>query len=420
MPKLVDLPADVLARVARSLLWGDWARLACVSRAFRDVVADARAACFHADASTLQLSILSEKRALNNQASFYFFYTIGWHVLRWSHGLQSLVLCGVLDIDDYQLHFFALLKQLHSLDIASTKVTSRGLRSLWSMQSLRELDITFCPIVSYGAVLDLRQQCPDLRLIRRQPRWLDGHFETPWGEIRTHYPCGAFSFSSVAESVGWTAQLVHRGDYLEDRRIFVDIDEESFEQRLMLISGRYAIPRSFRQRTAEQYNGRVGVLLQDLGGLSADERHVLVVESLFPRFFPEPPHTMPALDFHPPPGLSVEVPTPVSPAAEGYKVSTMIVTPLEPGCTQPPAHVQARLRLFCEERPVLRRKAERIALQSSMPDIVWHAFKSHSCWDEYNCFEDEEVIDALLADPPELVCFDEEEEEDAVSEQDEQ
>jgi hypothetical protein len=277
MPNLAHLPADVLARVARSLKWGDWARLACVSRAFRDVVGDARAACSHADASTLQLSMLGTKR-------FFFSYSIGWHVLRWSHGLQSLVLCGVLDIDDFQLHYLSVLKQLYSLDIASTKVTSRGLRSLWSMQSLRELDITFCPIVSYGAVLELRQQCPGLLLIRRQPKWLDGHFETPWGGIRTHYPCGAFSFSLGAECEGWTAQLVCRGGYLEDRRIFVDLDEEDFlgDRRGLVLESdqRYAFPRIHLQQTAEQYNGRIGVLLQDLG-----DRHVLVVESRFPRFF---------------------------------------------------------------------------------------------------------------------------------------
>ena len=87
MPHLVHLPADVLALVVRTLQWGDWARLACVSRAFRDVVGDARAACSHADASTLQLSYV------------YRCYSISWHVLRWPHGLLSLVLSGVLDFD---------------------------------------------------------------------------------------------------------------------------------------------------------------------------------------------------------------------------------------------------------------------------------------------------------------------------------
>jgi hypothetical protein len=53
------------------------------------------------------------------------------------------------------------------------------------MQSLRELDITICLIVGYGVVLELRQQCPGLLPIRRQPKRLDGHFETPWGYIRT-------------------------------------------------------------------------------------------------------------------------------------------------------------------------------------------------------------------------------------------
>ena len=51
--------------------------------------------------------------------------------------------CTRLRCHDFQLRGLSVLKQLYSLHIASTKVTTGGLRSLWSMQSLRELDITF-------------------------------------------------------------------------------------------------------------------------------------------------------------------------------------------------------------------------------------------------------------------------------------
>ncbi len=66
-----------------------------------------------------------------------------------------------------------------------------------------------------------------------------------------------------------------------------------------------------------------------------------------------------------------------------------------------------------------RRQAERVALQSAMPDIVWHAFKGPVNDNDYDCFHDPEVIDALLG-VPEEAWFDEDEEEGAVGEQEEQ
>ena len=73
----------------------------------------------------------------------------------------------------------------------------------------------------------------------------------------------------------------------------------------------------------------------------------------------------------------------------------------------------------------LRGKTHRqqVALQSAMPDIVWHAFKGPRCSNhsenEYDCFDDEDVIDALLGVAPEEDWLDEDEGEGAVSEQEE-
>ena len=191
--ELFDIGTDALTHVVLSLSHVQWARLACVCRVFRAVVGQARGACTHADQSTLQL----------DRHSLCLGRPLGLGALSWSLGLRSLVLRGLPGIDDVQLHCLSPLHHLHSLDVASTWVTSHGLRALHSMQSLRALDITFCPLVGYSAVLDLRHHCPDLSLIRRQPQWLDGHFDTPWGEVHTYYPCGAFSFSRGAESEGW-------------------------------------------------------------------------------------------------------------------------------------------------------------------------------------------------------------------------
>ncbi len=114
----------------------------------------------------------------------------------------------------------------------------------------------------------------------------------------------------------------------------------------------HALPRLHIHQMTKGYNWCIGVLLQDLGGPSAHVRQVLVVESRFPRFFPDAPGSMPALGPHPAPGLSFEDHVPGSAAAVGYTAAIMLVTPFEPGCA--PEHVQARLRRFCEERHIDR------------------------------------------------------------------
>jgi len=325
---LLNLGTDVLPRVVLSLSHVDWARLAPVSRVFRSIVADARAACSHASPSTLQLTAPVLSRSLG-QGLFS-------RVL----GLRTLALSGQAGIDDAQLQSLTVLQQLHSLDISATQVTSRGLQSLYSMQGLQQLDITFCPVVSYSAVLLLRRHCPNLRLIRRQPKWLDGHFETPWGELHSYYPCGAFSFSRQVESEGWVAQLKDCGDYLENRLLFIN-------------------PPHW-----QNYNGRIGVLLKQLHGSDAQQQRVVVLQNLYGL---EPPAAWPPLPLLPAAG------TKLNHGDEGVMVSTMVVRPLQPSETQPPADLQERLLHFCDAREagaaggsgsLVRRTAEVTAMES--------------------------------------------------------
>ena len=326
---LLNLGADVLPRVVLSLSHVDWARLAPVSRVFRSIVADARAACSHASPSTLQLTAPVLSRSL------------GQGLFSCVLGLRTLALSGQAGIDDAQLQSLTVLQQLHSLDISATQVTSRGLQSLYSMQELQQLDITFCPVVSYSAVLLLRRHCPNLRLIRRQPKWLDGHFETPWGELHSYYPCGAFSFSRQVESEGWVAQLKDCGDYLENRLLFMNLPHW------------------------QNYNGLIGVLLKQLHSSDAQQQRVVVLQSL--HSYEPPPLWPPFLGLLPPAGSTVNAPD------AGVMVSTMVVRPLQPGETQPPADLQARLLHFCDAREasaggglgsLVRRDAEVAAIES--------------------------------------------------------
>ncbi len=363
---ILDLGTDILPRVVLSCSHVDWARLACVCRVFRGIIVHARAACCHADPSTLQLTLPILCRPL------------GQGVLSNLLGLRSLVLSGEVGIDDLQLQSLTVLQQLNSLDISATEVTTRGLRCLHSLQHLAELDITFCPIVSYTAVLDLRRHCPNLRLIRRQPKWLDGHFETPWGEIHSYYPCGAFSFSREVESKGWVAQLKNRGEYLEDRLIFVD------QQHWQLRIG---------------CNGYMGVLLKQLQSGHGEQRRVLVLQNLYGY---EPPRTWPPLRLLPDPGCTL------NDDAAGVMVSTIVVRPLEPGCTEPPADLQARLLLFCDERhscpaggvgSLVRREAEIAAMESMhSPDVEAHIDSSDRSEDGQELRVNWAVFDALVAD----------------------
>jgi len=83
--------------------------------------------------------------------------------------------------------------------------------------------------VGYVVVLEAMRRCPRLRLLRRQPEWMDGTFLTPWGEEHnllrgrrvsratadlvddasqehTYYADGSFQFSRASESRGWVCQ----------------------------------------------------------------------------------------------------------------------------------------------------------------------------------------------------------------------
>lgn len=100
----------------------------------------------------------------------------------------------------------------------SLRLTDEGIGSLAvdleCRLNLEEIDLTFCRNTTYGVTLRLRRALPGLKLIRRQPSFLDGHFVTPFGgssiEIHTYYADGAFDFSRREQSRGY----VH---YFEDK-----------------------------------------------------------------------------------------------------------------------------------------------------------------------------------------------------------
>lgn len=120
------------------------------------------------------------------------------------------------------------------------------------LQQLQVLDITFCNLVSYACTLKLRRgdsgslsplavnntrSLPNLKVIRRQPEWLDGHFETPFDgaiqnpdgsrhrpEIHTYYADGAFTFNRNHQSHGFVSRLRPIRSRSEEEG-FEDVDE---------------------------------------------------------------------------------------------------------------------------------------------------------------------------------------------------
>ncbi len=88
-------------------------------------------------------------------------------------------------------------------------------RSAAATTTLESVDITFCHNTSYSGTFPLRERISNLKLLRRQPEWLDGRFETPFGasnastgvEVHTYYADGSFSFNRDSQSNGFVCQL---------------------------------------------------------------------------------------------------------------------------------------------------------------------------------------------------------------------
>lgn len=133
---------------------------------------------------------------------------------------------------DHQL--FPLLK--HISMVRSPFVTDRGLECLsrHTGGAIESIDITFCRKTTFAGSLCLRDKLrPSLKVLRRQPAWLDGHFHTPFNEegdeveVHTYYPDGTFTFNRANQSRGFVAELEEwndSGTYLADKLQYVDFD----------------------------------------------------------------------------------------------------------------------------------------------------------------------------------------------------
>lgn len=302
-------------------------------------------------------------------------------MLRTLRNLLDLSLAGLRGLSTETAEAIAHLPQLQRLNVSSTTISNDGVHGLSGLSAtLAEVDLTYCPLVSYASVLRLRDTCPKLRMIRRQPSWLDGHYETPWGEVHTYYPCGAFLFECPhrpTAEIGWVAQYRLRGTpaapYVEDRLLLCDDEPTS------------------------DVCGQSGVLL-----MPHESGHVIVVEDTR---HPAPPTSLPHLltrwqradgpDKYalPDAGSSISL--------NGLMVSSMRVRPLAEADAEPPAHLQARLREWCDRRVAIdgveqlwRKRGELAALVSiERASVHGYASTIGSAQHDLSChFGDEEKV----------------------------
>ena len=120
----------------------------------------------------------------------------------------------------------------HLSFVGSEKITNRGLKYLAETRHIAEnletIDITYCSNTTYGGTFPLRDNCSKLKYIRRQPKWLSGHFFTPFAdtvtdcEVHTYWVDGSFQFGRdihskgfVCEMFKWDGEEDHVGDKLQ-------------------------------------------------------------------------------------------------------------------------------------------------------------------------------------------------------------
>lgn len=222
-----DLPEHMLEHVVSFLTWTEQCRLSGVCR---------RSRAFQAAWEQRQRSVTIPSRNFQD-ARLVGNVAFPLHVYRnLSVHLQRLDLtCHATDVFwniVAQEQLFPCLK--HVSMVGSSYLTDRGLehlsRHVSSVASTNEkdnaatggrgdgiesIDISFCRKTTYAGTFPLRDAfAHSLRLLRRQPEWLDGNFFTPFQEaeddqadIHTYYADGTFSFNRPNQSNGFVMEL---------------------------------------------------------------------------------------------------------------------------------------------------------------------------------------------------------------------
>ena len=124
----------------------------------------------------------------------------------------------------------------HLSMIKSLQVTDTGLELLTRnpvrCKNLETIDITYCRRTTYAGTFVLRDKLKALRLLRRQPEWMDGVYETPFqnDNLHTYWADGTFSFDRDSLARGYVCDLFQWGE--NENHVGTKLkfnDEESLE-----------------------------------------------------------------------------------------------------------------------------------------------------------------------------------------------
>lgn len=144
--------------------------------------------------------------------------------------LQRLSCVGSDQLTDVGLLFIAPRHEGEEVEELCSRNLTANHASMWppQQQDLQYIDITYCPNTTYKATLELRRrlrrrrqeqqqkqvdrangpQQPTL-VIRRQPEWMDGCFETPFANdgLHTYWADGSFSYERQGQSQGYIQRI---------------------------------------------------------------------------------------------------------------------------------------------------------------------------------------------------------------------
>ena len=171
-----------------------------------------------------------------------------------------------------------LLKRLNLARSVISRASFNYISQSSFAKTLEEIDISFCHRTSYDDTFCLRDKCTNLKVLRRQPSWMDGKFQTPFSEdeveVHTYWPDGSFEFTRSTQSSGFVAELYEIGGEEENdgRHVCDKLQYNNFQA-----------PEGWPDWTTTAYRPGVTLLQLDdeIGSTGKTIRSVLVAQFMW-------------------------------------------------------------------------------------------------------------------------------------------
>uniref|UniRef100_A0A7S1GK57 Uncharacterized protein n=1 Tax=Cyclophora tenuis TaxID=216820 RepID=A0A7S1GK57_CYCTE len=102
---------------------------------------------------------------------------------------------------------------LRELRMVGSSITDEGLAMIHQPQ-LQLLDITYCRLTTYLGTFVVRDKHAKTLIVRRQPQWMDGKFQTPFENdgFHVYWPDGTFQFERTQQSCGFVCDVKQWSD----------------------------------------------------------------------------------------------------------------------------------------------------------------------------------------------------------------